>query len=483
MAKNTASILEYHLETFHTRGTLTGRALNWGDQPVPFKLYRNIPTFHLPQDLSWPEVPLDRAMDFRPFNPGVSLPAMLAATCNLTAGITQVRKQGEDSFFHFRAAPSAGALYPTELYVTLQNVNGMNDGLYHYCPLEHVLTPLRTGQVFSALAGDEPIIRFYLTSILHRSAWKYGPRAYRYCLLDAGHMAENLLLATRMHGLHSKLDYDFDDRAINEFLCLDPALEVCMAQVHALGCSTETAVYNTVQPQSAILPSFSRSAAKANAPEEILNAHRLCSTIGHKPEPANTFINQNTTPLPAPIVPASTSVTIQRRRSKRNFIPTNAPTRDLVDILSLICRDNNAKPPCTEAIQVGFIAGENCGLTPGYHTLNRTKCSTSLIKHGNFMQQTANICLDQNWLENAAMHVVFTADITTLETQYGPRAYRYAHLEAGRIGQRVYLAATAKNLGTCGIGAFFDQDATTLLGLPEGHALLYLVALGPIKRT
>lgn len=483
MKKDTKSILEYHLETSHARGTLTGRALNWGDQPVPFKLYRDIPVFHLPQDLSWPEIPLDRAMDFRPPYSGTSMPALLAGICNLTAGITQVKKQGEDSFFHFRAMASAGALYPTELYVALQNITGMNDGLYHYCPLEHTMCSLRAGQVFSALAGDEPIIRFYLTTIFHRSAWKYGPRAYRYCLLDAGHMAENLLLSTRIHGLHSRLDYDFDDGAINEFLCLDPKLEACLAQVHALGCSPETEVYSTVPPKTKTLPSFSRSAAKSTAPEELLYAHLLCSATGHKPAPLNISTNQDTTSLPASIVPASTSATIQRRRSRRNFIPKPTSTRDFVDILSLLCRDNNAKPPCTDAIQVGFLAGETSGLTPGYHHLNRTTCATTLIKIGNLMPQMARICLDQGWLDNAAMHIVFTADIKTLEMQNGPRAYRYAHLEAGRIGQRVYLAATAKNLGVCGIGAFFDRDGATLLGLPEGHALLYLIAIGPIKRA
>jgi len=481
MVNNATSILEYHSETAHTRDSITGRALNWGDQPVPFKLYRNVPIFHLPQDFSWPEIPLDRAMNFRTFNSTASMPELLAAICNLAAGITQVKKHSEGAVFNFRAMPSAGALYPTELYVALQNVNGLNDGLYHYGPMEHTLSQLRTGQVFSALAGSEPIIRFYLTTIFHRSAWKYGPRAYRYCLLDAGHMAENLLMAARIHGLHAKLDYNFKDTLISDFLCLDQSLEACLAQVHTLGCGPETHIYDSVPPESDDLATFSLSAAKATAPEEILYAHQLCSSPGRKPLALEISTTPDTTPLPDPIVPASASATVQRRRSKRNFFTRPAPTRDLIDILSLICRDNDAEPPCTNAIQVGFLAGESSGLTPGYHLLDRTTQATTLVKSGNFMAQSARACLDQGWLENAAMHIVFTADIKSLEQQCGPRAYRYAHLEAGRIGQRAYLAATAKNLGACGIGAFFDQDGAALLNLPEGHALLYLVAIGPIK--
>lgn len=97
------------------------------------------------------------------------------------------------------------------------------------------------------------------------------------------------------------------------------------------------------------------------------------------------------------------------------------------------------------------------------------------------MQQSARVCLDQGWLANCALHVVFTADLEGLHRHCGPRAYRYAQLEAGRLGERVYLSATAKRLGACGIGAFFDQEASNLLSLPSGHALLYLVGVGPIK--
>jgi nitroreductase len=54
-------------------------------------------------------------------------------------------------------------------------------------------------------------------------------------------------------------------------------------------------------------------------------------------------------------------------------------------------------------------------------------------------------------------------------------------LEAGRLGEMVYLAATAYGLGACGIGAIFDDEARTLLALGDSSALLYLVAAGPVK--
>jgi nitroreductase len=56
-------------------------------------------------------------------------------------------------------------------------------------------------------------------------------------------------------------------------------------------------------------------------------------------------------------------------------------------------------------------------------------------------------------------------------------------MSAGRLGQRLYLAATALGLGCCGIGAFCDWEAADLLGLNRSSRLLYLVAVGKVKRA
>lgn len=472
---------EYHAATCHDRSRPSGRRVNWADQPIPFKLYRDAATFHLPQQLSLPDMPLDKAMESRPLNPKTNMPTLLAGVCNLAAGLTRVRRQADGLVFHYRTVPSAGALYPTELYFAIQNVNGMNDGLYHFCPLEHTTTLIREGQVFSALAGADPIIRFYLTSVFHRSAWKYGPRAYRYCLLDAGHMVENLLLASRMHGLTAVVDYDFDDDFINDFLCIDTAFEGCLAQVHAFGCGPDKAVYDTASPTVDGLSRYSRSAKRADAPQELLDIHRLSAAplTGSLPvvEPPRADANI----LPDFELPASASSTIHKRKSSRNFVAKNVHPGLLSDVLGWLCHDA-INDPRGGAVQTGFLTANHAQLVAGYHHLDPRVRSSSLMQPGDFMRHSAHVCLDQGWLEKAALHLVFTADIQSLESQAGPRAYRYAHIQAGRLGQRAYLAATANNLGACGIGAFFDYEAQEMLALPEGNHLLYLVAVGPVKK-
>ena len=64
----------------------------------------------------------------------------------------------------------------------------------------------------------------------------------------------------------------------------------------------------------------------------------------------------------------------------------------------------------------------------------------------------------------------------------GPRGYRQVMLAAGRLGQRLYLGATALGLGCCGIGAFYDREAIELFDMAEQASLLYLLAVGQVKK-
>jgi nitroreductase len=77
--------------------------------------------------------------------------------------------------------------------------------------------------------------------------------------------------------------------------------------------------------------------------------------------------------------------------------------------------------------------------------------------------------------------VLFLVDLASLDRTWGARGYRYAMTAAGRLGHRVYLAATALGLGCCGIGAFYDREVADLLGLDVTARLLYLVAVGPVR--
>jgi SagB-type dehydrogenase family enzyme len=131
--------------------------------------------------------------------------------------------------------------------------------------------------------------------------------------------------------------------------------------------------------------------------------------------------------------------------------------------------------------RMGIIIANVVGLEPGIYFANDSTHSLQRTAQGLFTQSMAHICLDQLWMANAAVHFLFIGDLYDVGPLWGPRAYRYLMINAGLLGERLYLAATAMGLGCCGIGAFYDNEAAQLLDLEDGARLLYLITLGPVK--
>ncbi|MHC4168905.1 MAG: SagB/ThcOx family dehydrogenase, partial [Planctomycetota bacterium] len=143
--------------------------------------------------------------------------------------------------YEFRTAPSAGALYPIETYLVVNNVKGIEPGIYHYSIRAHQLEQLRRGsfgrQTAAAALGQGMCATacavFIWSAIFERCKWKYGQRAYRYIYLDAGHIAENLALAaTSLNRGTCEIGALYDDQA-NAIIGVDGIDEsvICMAAV------------------------------------------------------------------------------------------------------------------------------------------------------------------------------------------------------------------------------------------------------------
>ena len=127
-----------------------------------------------------------------------------------------------------RTAPSAGALYPLEVYVVAGNVEGLAAGVYHYRPLQHVLVNITAGDHRQALSRDalwqsaisNAPICFVIASIPGRTAGKYGDRGMRYVYMEAGHAAQNLCLQAVALELGSVVIGAFSDREVGNMLQL-----------------------------------------------------------------------------------------------------------------------------------------------------------------------------------------------------------------------------------------------------------------------
>jgi SagB-type dehydrogenase family enzyme len=123
-----------------------------------------------------------------------------------------------------RSAPSGGALYPLELSVAARRVEGLEPRLYHFDPLDDVLEivteelpPVASTTPFAAAAGTASVV-IVISAVFWRSRFKYGLRGYRFALLEAGHVAQNVLLAATGLGLAAVPLGGFYDRRIDELI-------------------------------------------------------------------------------------------------------------------------------------------------------------------------------------------------------------------------------------------------------------------------
>jgi SagB-type dehydrogenase family enzyme len=132
-----------------------------------------------------------------------------------------------------RSVPSAGGLYPLEVYPLVQRVEATPGGLYHYGVWGHTLEPVRTGATFEDFRSatlaypffEDANVVLFVAAVFARTQRKYGPRGYRYILLEAGHAAQNICLAATGKGLGSLCIGGYLDGKLNRMLGLDAAKE------------------------------------------------------------------------------------------------------------------------------------------------------------------------------------------------------------------------------------------------------------------
>ena len=136
--------------------------------------------------------------------------------------------QGVTSERGYRSAPSAGGLYPLELYVVAGNVDGLAPGVYRYRQTEHDLILVASGDHRRRLATaalNQSWVRrapavLVIASVYKRTTGKYGQRGRRYAHMEAGHAAQNIYLQATARGLGTVMVGAFDDSEVQRALGL-----------------------------------------------------------------------------------------------------------------------------------------------------------------------------------------------------------------------------------------------------------------------
>lgn len=130
----------------------------------------------------------------------------------------------------FRTVPSGGARHGIETYLYIENVTGLNQGLYRYLPLEHKLLWLGKNSktaLTKSLAGQDfkPAATFIWTAMPYRIAWRYALAAEKLVLLDVGHICQNLYIACEAEGMGTCAIGAYFQENLDAFLGVDGKFE------------------------------------------------------------------------------------------------------------------------------------------------------------------------------------------------------------------------------------------------------------------
>ena len=490
--------------------------INLANKPPLYKSYPDSPEIPLPTDFSLPQFSTLRAIA------GASEPVvgtinlkMVASLLYHSAGVIRKAIHPAAGEVHYRAAASAGALYPVETYLVCQDLAGLDAGVYHFSPPEFSLRRLRAGdyrQILIQATGEEPAVTsspltqapvtqapvtqapvtLIFTTIFWRSAWKYRARGYRYCYWDTGTVVANLLAAATASGLSTQLIAGFVDAQMDQLLGIDGSREATACLVPLGGGAVPAPI--TAAPDLASVPPEEgpRIAEEVYYPdsEELHAASRLGSReaviswrsnapsqreITH-PAEYSSLLNQETPSDAAPLTQA-----ILNRGSTRRFAREPIALTHSRAVLEHATRGIPADflgPKVSSLVDVYAIVNSVEGIPSGSYFFSPRDNELELLRAGDFREESGHLGFEQALPADASAVLFFMTDLEGVLARMGNRGYRVAQLEAGILGGRMYLGVHSLGFGASGL-TFYD-DAVTQFFSPhaEGKSTMFVLPLG-----
>lgn len=501
----------YHERTKYDPKTISARAkgIDFANQPYPFKAYR-----------VGSEVDLKPYLDDAPQTgeaPGDILWwSRLSRLLINSYGLTAKMPTATGEPFYVRAAPSAGGLYPAEVYLISRGTSLLPAGLYNYQVRSHSLWRYWDDHVWQALqaacfwhpALESTQLCLILTGVFFRSAWRYQDRAYRRIFLDTGHLIGNIELAGTLVDYRPHLIGSFADAAINQLLYLDPDEEGGLAVIPL---ADLLAVEQNLPRTTTVLKAPKYTDFPAIPDGELLGYFHNLTQMSSESEDTQWHTRQ------AAIVPEdggledkynfpfclkvstkskplswgnnleALETTILSRRSTRRYSSANITLSELLALLDFTYQPQHyvdqgfdGAPDYFDLnlIQTFVAVSGVDGLDEGCYYYAPSSQELRQVRFKNFRRELHYLCLGQDLGRDAAAVVFHTADLKKAIATYGDRVYRYLHMDAGHLGQRLNLAAIRLNLGVSGIGGFFDDQVNEVLGIPADEAVIYMTTLG-----
>jgi SagB-type dehydrogenase family enzyme len=479
---------EYHESTKHSVKSLrrVQHVLDWANMPDPFRHYEGVPLLDLPADPPLPKMPaLELLQGASGTAPAADGPTFLSQLLFYSTAISASKRVPSTGYrYALRVNPSSGNLHPTEFHFVTRALKGWPDGLYHYRPSAHIAEQRALGDFDMKLAGGLAPIKFVLTSIVWREAWKYQERAYRYCLHDMGHAWQALALAARAMGCASFAVGHFPDDEVAQ-LCRPNEDEWPMLIV-AL-CGSSIPVREADAGETVWFGGRANQLSGESISYTLIDSIHAATKLSNwessgisAAEPARTDAGE--IKLPSPASSTRTFGEVARmRRSALDFLGgmQSISLAQLSAILAVTAQPFLADFAGTHFIQLYLYAHRVDGLQPGVYRFWQDNAELEQISSGDQRVTAAGLSLGQDLAGNACVALSMIGDLDRAVRVHGDRGYRYVHFEAGAVGHRLYLAAEALGLGATGIGAFYDDEVHRYLNLaPEQGQVVYHFAIG-----
>jgi SagB-type dehydrogenase family enzyme len=408
--------------------------------PPPVKQY----------DAGLPITPLTRELP----NPGVSATAVLAGSpapsrpldaaqlgriLYLGAGVVRTGERSWGQIL-FRAAGSAGARFPLEVYASTRGVLGVPDGVHWYDPVEHALV-----QVGPAAGGAASTV--IVTGVPWRTGWRYAERGWRHLYWDAGTALSQLIAAADSAGARPRLQTQFADTAIARLVGADGVHEFPLALL-VLG-------HGSPATQAG------GPATKGSLPEVEFPLCTQAQRAGDRDEPGPAW----------PVGPVLADVgespvldeVILRRGSQRLMNRNVQLPRRLLDW------PMRAAMRGIEVPHWVVVHGVE-GTAPGIY---RWPDLDTPQRQAELRDELLRIGLDQYLAADAGYVVIGAIDGTELDD----RGYRDAQLAAGLVEGRLHLAAYALGATASGM-TFADSEVPALLGQSSDLVTLLFTCVG-----
>jgi SagB-type dehydrogenase family enzyme len=402
----------------------------------------------------------------------------------LTNGVSQI-KEYADKKIYFRTSPSAGALYPIEIYLIVNNVENLEKGLYYFNPIENGLYQLEkkdfTGQINKVTFHQKvfekiPVILLF-TYIYQRNFWKYKERAFRYALLDNGYILENLSLAAASLDLKANIIGDFIDIDLNMLLKLNSDDEVTIVMA-GVGSSSDVLgedkyEFGMLLPEDDyigrkhqnLIKGIYQNSCHYRAGDGLTNVN-VKLPFSQKPPQLQPQFELIDLPKERKNIEKTTQEVIGHRRSCHNFLRIAIAAEELSTLLYYL----KSTPVLYNfpAYQTYLVVSEVENLPNGIYRYHPQKHQLEYLKRGTFRGDISYLTQAQDAVFNCSVSFFFSVNFEVINL-FSNRGYRYAHLNVGMVSENIYLIASALGLGARGISNYFDDNINQFFKVQEPH--------------